>query len=113
MFPSPRDSHYASMAWCLHIYFRMIGVPDDHLLSGGLFCGRLWPTPGLSICNSVRWPERAPSSQQQPKGSCKFLFENHPSRFSIHLEDVGLSWDWVVDTIDDEDNRGQHIDHKT
>ena len=57
--------------------------------------------------------QRTPSSQQQPKGSCKFLFENHPSRFSIHIEDVGLSWDWVVDTIDDEDNRGQHIDHKT
>ena len=57
--------------------------------------------------------QRTPSSQQQPKGSCKFLFENHPSRFSIHLEDVGLSWDWVVDTIDDEDNRGQGIDRKT
>ena len=50
---------------------------------------------------------------QQPKGSCKFLFENHPSGFSPHLEDVGLSWDWVVDTIDGEDNRGQGIDHKT
>ena len=57
--------------------------------------------------------QRAPSSQQQPKGSCKFLFENPPSGFSPHLEDVGLSWDWVVDAIDDEDNRGQGIDRKT
>ena len=101
------------MVCCLHIYFRMISVPHGPLLSGGLFCGRLWPTPGLSICNSVRWPERAPSSQQQPKGSCKFLFDNHPSGFSPHLEDVGLSWYWVVDTIDYEANRGQGIDCKT
>ena len=57
--------------------------------------------------------QRTPSSQQQPKGSCKFLFENHPSGFSPHLEDGGLSWDWVVDTIDGEDNRGQGIDNKT
>ena len=57
--------------------------------------------------------QRAPSSQQQPEGSCKFLLENHPSGFSPHLEDVGLSWDWVVDAIDGEDNRGQGIDHKT
>ena len=57
--------------------------------------------------------QRVPSSQKQPKGSCKFLFENHPSGFSPHLEDVGLSWAWVVDTIDGEDNRGQGIDCKT
>ena len=54
--------------------------------------------------------QRVPSSQKQPKGSCKFLFENHPSGFSPHLEVVGLNWEWVVDTIDREDNRGQGID---
>jgi len=43
--------------------------------------------------------QRAPSSQRQPKDSCKFLFENHPSGFSPHLDDVGLSWDWVVDAM--------------
>ena len=57
--------------------------------------------------------QRAASSPQQPKGSCKFLFENHPSGSSPHLGDVGLSWDWVVDAIDGEDNRGQGTDHKT
>ena len=57
--------------------------------------------------------QRAPSSQKQPKGSCKILFENHPSGFSPQIEDVGLSWDWVVDAIDGEDNRGQGTDHKT
>ena len=35
MFPSPCDSHHANMAWCLHIYFRMINVPDGPLLSIG------------------------------------------------------------------------------
>ena len=43
--------------------------------------------------------QSAASSPQQPKGSCKFLFENHPSGFSPHLDDVGLSWDWVVDAM--------------
>ena len=57
--------------------------------------------------------QRAPSSQQQPRGSCKFLFENHPSRFSPHLEDVGSTWHWVVDAVDGEDNRGQGIDLRT
>ena len=57
--------------------------------------------------------QRVASSQQQPKDSCKFLFENHSSGFSPHLEDVGLSWDWVINTIDGEDNRGQGTDHKT
>ena len=56
--------------------------------------------------------QRAGFSQQQVKGYFKFLFKNHPSGFSPHLEDVGLSWDWVVDTIDGEDNRGQGTDHK-
>ena len=57
--------------------------------------------------------QRVASSQQQPKDSCKFLFENHSSGFSPHLEDVGLSWDWVFDAIYSEDNRGQGIDPKT
>ena len=57
--------------------------------------------------------QRAPFSQQQPKCYFKLLFENHPSDLSPHLEDVGLSLDWVVDTIDGEDNRGQDIDCKT
>ena len=56
---------------------------------------------------------RVPYSQQQPKGSCKILFENHPSGFSPHLEDVGSSWHWIFDALDGEDNRGQGIDHKT
>ena len=57
--------------------------------------------------------QRVASSQQQPKGSCKFQFENQPSVLSPHLEDVGLSWHWVVDAIDGEDNRGQSIDCRT
>ena len=57
--------------------------------------------------------QRAPSSQQQPKGSCKLQFENHPLVSSPHLEDVGSSWHWVVDAIDGEDNRGQSIDRRT
>ena len=57
--------------------------------------------------------KREPSSQQQPKVSCKFLLENHPSGFSPHLVDGGLSWDRVVDTINGEDNRGQGMDHRT
>ena len=71
------------------------------------------PAPGLSICSSAKWPERAPSFQQQLKGSCKFLFENHPSGLFPHLEDISLSWDWVVDTIDGEVKRGQCINCKT
>ena len=57
--------------------------------------------------------ERAPSPKQQPKGSCKFQFENHPSGLSPHLEDVGSSWPWVLDAVDGEDKRGQDIDCKT
>ena len=56
--------------------------------------------------------QRAPSFQQQPKGSCKILFENNPSGFSTNLEVVGSSWHWVFDSIDSEDNRGKGIDHK-
>ena len=54
-----------------------------------------------------------PSSQQQPKGSCKLQFENQPSVLSPHLEDVGSTWHWVVDAIDGEDDRGQGIYHRT
>ena len=54
-----------------------------------------------------------PSSLNQLKGFCKFLYENQPSRLSAHLEDVGLSWQRVVDAIDGEDNRGQDIDGRT
>ena len=54
-----------------------------------------------------------PSSLNQLKGFCKFLFENQPSGLSPHLEDVGLSWQWVVDAVDGEDNRGQGIDGRT
>ena len=57
--------------------------------------------------------QRALFSQQQPKCYFKFLFENHPSDLSPHFEDVGLSWDWVVDTIDGEVKRGQCINCKT
>ena len=57
--------------------------------------------------------QRAPSSQQQPKGSCKLQFENQPSVLSPHLEDVDSSWHWVVDAIDGEDNRRQGIDRRT
>ena len=57
--------------------------------------------------------QRAPSSQQQPRGSCKLQFENQLSVLSPHLEDVGSTWHWVVDAIDGEDNRGQGIDHRT
>ena len=57
--------------------------------------------------------ERAPSPKQQPKGSCKFQFENHPSGLFPHLEDVGSSWPWVLDAVDGEDKRGQGIDCKT
>ena len=32
---------------------------------------------------------------------------------SPHLEDVGLSWHWILDAVDGEDNRGQGIDGKT
>ena len=57
--------------------------------------------------------QRAASSPQQPKGSCKILFENHPSGLSPHLMDVGSSWHWVFDAIDSEDNKGQGTDRKT
>ena len=113
MFPSPCDSHHASMVWCLHIYFRMISVPDGPLLSSGS-CGRLWRAPGLnSICNSERWPAEGAFLPAAAQVLFQAPFENHPSDLSPHLEDVGLSWDWVVDTIDGEDNRGQDIDCKT
>ena len=78
-----------------------------HVVGGS---GQPQGSPSAIVIDGV---QRAPSSQQQPKGSCKFLFENHPSGFSPHLEDVGLSWHWVVDTIDGEDKRGQRIDGKT
>ena len=54
-----------------------------------------------------------PSSQQQPRGSCKLQFENQPSVLSPHLDGIGLSWQWVVEAVDSEDNRGQGIDRKT
>ena len=57
--------------------------------------------------------QMAPSSQQQPRGSCKLQFENQPSVLSPHLDGVGLSWHWVVDAFDGEVNRGQGIDHRT
>ena len=71
--------------------------------------------PQGSAASAMVWHglQRAPSFQQQPKGSCKLQFENQPSVFSPHLEDVGLSWHWVVDAIDGEDNRGQSIDSRT
>ena len=47
------------------------------------------------------------------KGFCKFLFENYPSGFSPHLEDVGSSCHGIVDAVDGEDNIGQGIDCKT
>ena len=75
---------------------------------------RVWPAPGLSsICNSVRWPAEGTLFHVAAQGFCKFLFENHASGSSPHLEDVSLSWDWVVDAINREDNRGQDTDHKT
>ena len=57
--------------------------------------------------------QRAAFFQQQPKGSCNFLFENHSSWFSPHLEDVGSSWHWIFDAVDGEENTGLGIDHKT
>ena len=54
-----------------------------------------------------------PSSLNQLKGFCKFLFENQPSGLSPHLEDVGSSWLWVVDAVDGEDNSGLGIDGRT
>ena len=39
--PSPIDSHHVSMVWCLHIYFKMISVPDGSLLSSGSYCQSL------------------------------------------------------------------------
>ena len=62
------------------------------------------------VCHHL---QRAPSSQQQPKGSCKLQFEDQPSVLSPHLEDVGSTWHWVLDAIDGEDNRGQGIDRRT
>ena len=44
MFPSPCDSHHASIVWHLHIYFTMNSVPDGPLLSSDWFCGRHWPS---------------------------------------------------------------------
>ena len=110
------------MVWCLHIYFRMISVPDSPLLSSVFFflfvCLFFWQAltqPQGSAASAMVWHglQRAAFSQQQAKGYFKFLFENHPSGSSPHLEDVGLSWDWVINTIDGEDNRGQDIDGKT
>ena len=116
MFPSPCDSHHASTVWRLHIYFRMISVPDGTLRDLKWFA--LWEAlaqqQGSAASAIVRdGLQRAPSSQQQPKGSCKFLFSNHPSGLSPHLVDVGSSWHWVVDAVDGEDNRGQGIDRRT
>ena len=72
------------------------------------------PAPGLrSICNSARWPAEGALLPAAAQVLFQAPFENHPSDLSPHLEDVGLSWDWVVDTIDGEDNRGQSIDCKT
>ena len=76
--------------------------------------GGTGPATSLScICNCVTWPGDVPSSQQQPKGSCKLQFENQPSVLSPHLDGVDLSWHWVVDAIDGEVNGGQGVDHRT
>ena len=57
VFPSPCDSHHASMVWRVHTYFRMISVPDGPLLSSSWFCGRHWTShKAQSICNGVTWP---------------------------------------------------------
>ena len=66
-----------------------------------------------SICNSARWPAEGAFLPAAAQGFLQDPIENHPSGFSPQMDDVGLSWDWVVDTIDGEDNRGQGIDHKT
>ena len=74
VFPSPCDSPHYSMAWCLHIYFRMISVPHSPLLSSGwVLWQALAQQQGSAASAIVRdGLQRAPSSQQQPKGSCKF-----------------------------------------
>ena len=78
------------------------------------FVGGTGPATGLSsICNGVTWPPEGTLLPAAAQGFCKLQFENQPSVFSPHLEDVGLSWHWVVDAIDGEDNRGQSIDSRT
>ena len=71
--------------------------------------------PQGSTASAMVWHglQRAPSSQQEPKGSCKLQFENQPSVLSPNLEDVSSTWHWVVDAVDGEDNRRQGIDRRT
>jgi len=101
------------MAWCLHIYFRMISVPDGPLLSSGLFCGRLWPAPGLSICNSDRWSAECSLLPTAAQGFLQIPIWEPPLRVLPSPWGCRLSWDWVVNAINGEDNRGQGIDCKT
>lgn len=54
-----------------------------------------------------------PSSQQQPKGFRKFLFENQPPGLAPHLLDVSLSGRRVDFAIDHEDERRHGADFVT
>ena len=80
------------------------------------FVGVTGPATGLSsICNGLTWPPEGACIPAAAQGflSCKLQLENQPSVLSPHLENVASSWQWVVDAIDGEDNRGQSIDRRT
>ena len=108
MFPSPCDSHHASMVWCLNIYFRMISVPDGTLRDLKWFA--LWEAlaqqQGSAASAIVRdGLQRAPSSQQQPKGSCKFYLRTTLQGSPLTLRmwaraDTGYLMPLIVKLID-------------
>ena len=113
MFPSPLLPP-CHIVWLLHIISER-SASHTALYSQGIVLWEALAQPQGSAASAMVWHglQRAPSSQQQPKSSCKLQFENQPSVFSPHLEDVGSTWHWVVDAIDGEDNRGQGIEHRT
>ena len=113
-FPSPCAPHQAGPGWGPHIHFWRRDVPESPLLSRGWFPGRRWPGHRRSAASAMVWLglQWAPSSQQQPKGFRKFLFENQPPGLAPHL-DVSLSGRRVVFAIDHEDERRHGTDFVT
>ena len=108
MFPSPCDSHHASMVWHLHIYFRKISVPNGPLLSNVWFCGSHWPSHRAQ--QHLQWCDMASRGRPPPSSSLRVpaspRFENQPPGLSPHL-DVSLGGYWIVYPIDSEDSRRQ------
>ena len=120
MVPSPCAWHRACPGWSLHLYFRMVVVLVFPLPSRGWFCGRPWPPLQPRPRGSGWWGwelqwyslacrEPPPPGIKQRTGPTHCRFKNQPPGLAPDLSDVGLSWHWVVDIVNGEDDVWQGL----